>query len=194
MTAAGMVFAVTMSLFVFSDLRIIGQIGTTIGLGLLFDTLVVRSFMTPSIAALLGRWFWWPLRCARARPVRCFGRSRRADWFAPCCCRPASTRQRLAPMSRPQVELLTRAGCAICVRVAEQLAELSSELGFDMMTIDVDVAASTGNPGLRAEFGDRLPVVLLDGREHSYWEVDEHRLRADIARSTFGSPPDKRLP
>lgn len=68
MTAAGMVFAVTMSLFVFSDLRIIGQIGTTIGLGLLFDTLVVRSFMTPSIAALLGRWFWWPLR-VRPRPA-----------------------------------------------------------------------------------------------------------------------------
>ncbi|WP_261862608.1 RND family transporter, partial [Mycobacterium montefiorense] len=59
-TAAGMVFAVTMSLFIFSDLRIIGQIGTTIGLGLLFDTLIVRAFMTPSIAALLGRWFWWP--------------------------------------------------------------------------------------------------------------------------------------
>jgi putative drug exporter of the RND superfamily len=35
-------------------------VGTTIGLGLLFDTLVVRAFMTPSIAALLGRWFWWP--------------------------------------------------------------------------------------------------------------------------------------
>ena len=32
-----------------------------------------------------------------------------------------------------------------------------------------------------AEFGDRLPVVLLDGREHSYWEVDEPRLRADLA-------------
>ncbi|MEM6108885.1 MMPL family transporter [Mycobacterium sp. 050272] len=67
-TAAGMVFAVTMSLFVFSDLRIIGQIGTTIGLGLLFDTLIVRSFMTPSIAALLGRWFWWPQQ-VRPRPA-----------------------------------------------------------------------------------------------------------------------------
>ena len=42
----------------------LGQIGTTIGLGLLFDTLIVRSFMTPSIAALLGRWFWWPLKSA----------------------------------------------------------------------------------------------------------------------------------
>ena len=43
-----------------SDLRVAGQVGSTIALGLLFDTLVVRSFMTPSIAALLGRWFWWP--------------------------------------------------------------------------------------------------------------------------------------
>jgi RND superfamily putative drug exporter len=52
---------------VVSDLRVVGQVGTTIGLGLLFDTLVVRSFMTPSIAALLGRWFWWPQR-VRSRP------------------------------------------------------------------------------------------------------------------------------
>lgn len=67
-TAAGLVFAATMSSFVFSDLRVLGQIGTTIGLGLLFDTLVVRAFMTPSIAVLLGRWFWWPQR-VRPRPA-----------------------------------------------------------------------------------------------------------------------------
>jgi RND superfamily putative drug exporter len=67
-TAAGLVFAVTMSSFVFSDLLVLSQIGTTIGLGLLFDTLIVRSFMTPSIATLLGRWFWWPQR-VRPRPA-----------------------------------------------------------------------------------------------------------------------------
>src|SRR6202012_3648392 len=67
-TNAGLVFAFTMASMVFSDLRIIGQVGTTIGLGLLFDTLVVRSFMTPSIAALLGRWFWWPIP-VRPRPA-----------------------------------------------------------------------------------------------------------------------------
>jgi RND superfamily putative drug exporter len=54
-TSAGLVFAFTMGSIVVSDLRIIGQVGTTIGLGLLFDTLVVRSLMTPSVAALLGR-------------------------------------------------------------------------------------------------------------------------------------------
>ncbi len=67
-TNAGLVFAFTMASMVVSDLRIIGQVGTTIGLGLLFDTLVVRAFMTPSIAALLGRWFWWPQR-VRPRPA-----------------------------------------------------------------------------------------------------------------------------
>ncbi|KMO74157.1 MMPL family RND transporter [Mycolicibacterium chubuense] len=67
-TAAGLVFAATMSSFVFSDLVVLGQIGTTIGLGLLFDTLIVRSFMTPSIAVLLGRWFWWP-QIVRTRPA-----------------------------------------------------------------------------------------------------------------------------
>jgi RND superfamily putative drug exporter len=61
-TSAGLVFAFTMMSMVVSDLRVIGQVGTTIGLGLLFDTLVVRAFMTPSIAALLGSWFWWPQR------------------------------------------------------------------------------------------------------------------------------------
>ncbi|MCW2626986.1 MAG: family transporter [Mycobacterium sp.] len=68
-TAAGVVFAVTMASLVTSDLRSIGQGGTTIGLGLLFDTLIVRSLMTPSIAVLLGRWFWWPLK-VRSQPAR----------------------------------------------------------------------------------------------------------------------------
>jgi RND superfamily putative drug exporter len=69
-TAAGLVFAFTMMSMVASDLRSIGQAGSTIGLGLLFDTLIVRSLMTPSIAALLGRWFWWPLKVGtRPAPV-----------------------------------------------------------------------------------------------------------------------------
>jgi putative drug exporter of the RND superfamily len=67
-TNAGLVFAFTMASMVVSDLRSIGQVGTTIGLGLMFDTLIVRAFMTPSIAALLGRWFWWPQQ-VRQRPA-----------------------------------------------------------------------------------------------------------------------------
>jgi RND superfamily putative drug exporter len=67
-TAAGLVFAFTMMSMVVSEMTVVAQIGSTIGLGLLFDTLVIRAFMTPSIAALLGRWFWWP-QLVRTRPV-----------------------------------------------------------------------------------------------------------------------------
>ena len=78
------------------------------------------------------------------------------------------------------VELLTREGCTICSGAATRLAELAGELGFELTVTDVDAVAAAGD-SLRAEFGDRLPVVLLDGAEHSYWEVDEPRLRADLA-------------
>jgi RND superfamily putative drug exporter len=67
-TMAGLVFAATMASMIVSDLLMIGQVGTTIALGLLFDTMVVRAFMTPSVAAILGRWFWWPQR-VRTRPA-----------------------------------------------------------------------------------------------------------------------------
>jgi glutaredoxin len=80
-----------------------------------------------------------------------------------------------------QVELLTRAGCTLCSGAATRLAQLADELGFQLRVTDVDQAAAAGDTALRAEFGDRLPVVLLDGSEHSYWEVDEPRLRADLA-------------
>jgi RND superfamily putative drug exporter len=77
-TAAGLVFAFTMASMVVSEVRTVGQVGTTIGLGLLFDTLVVRSFMMPSIAALLGRWFCWQLN-VRAGTARITQRPVPAD-------------------------------------------------------------------------------------------------------------------
>jgi putative drug exporter of the RND superfamily len=66
-TAAGLIFAATMASMIVSDLRVIGQFGTAIGMGLLVDTFIVRAFMTPAIAAALGRWFWWPLNTFRMK-------------------------------------------------------------------------------------------------------------------------------
>ncbi|WP_442931313.1 MMPL/RND family transporter [Mycolicibacterium sp. 120320] len=59
-TSAGLVFAATMAAMMGSQLIVLAQMGSTIAIGLLMDTLVVRSLLMPSIATLLGRWFWWP--------------------------------------------------------------------------------------------------------------------------------------
>lgn len=66
-TVAGFVFGFTMLAMLSSPALDIKQLGTMVGIGLLLDTLLVRSFIVPSIAVLLGRWFWWPLRI-HARP------------------------------------------------------------------------------------------------------------------------------
>ncbi len=76
-----------------------------------------------------------------------------------------------------RVTLVTRAGCHLCEVAQTALRTLSGELGFDYREVDVDAA-----PALRAEYSDRVPVILLDGREHGYWRLEEARLRKALAR------------
>lgn len=75
------------------------------------------------------------------------------------------------------VTLITRVGCHLCETAEQQLRALSAELGFDYRELDVDAA-----PELRNEYSDRVPVILLDGKEHGYWRVEEPRLRKALAR------------
>lgn len=76
------------------------------------------------------------------------------------------------------VTVLTREGCGSCVRVHEQLVPLCAEAGARLESVDVDTAADRE---LAVEYGDRLPVVLVDGAEHSCWEVDDDELRGTLA-------------
>ena len=45
------------------------QIGVTVALGVLLDTVLVRSVLVPALALDTGRWFWWPSRIAREAPT-----------------------------------------------------------------------------------------------------------------------------
>ena len=76
-----------------------------------------------------------------------------------------------------RVTLVTRAACHLCADAEVVLRRLATELRFAYREVDVDAS-----PALRDEFGDRVPVVLLDGKEHAYWTVDEPRLRRSLLR------------
>ncbi len=80
------------------------------------------------------------------------------------------------PPADHQVALVTRADCHLCAVAAQQLRALAGELGFDYREVDVDAADV-----LRDTFADRVPVILLDGKEHGYWRVEEARLRRALA-------------
>jgi len=76
------------------------------------------------------------------------------------------------------VTLLTREGCGSCVRVHGQLIPLCERADARLELTDVDHAADRE---LATEYGDRLPVVLVDGEEHSCWEVDDDELVSTLA-------------
>ena len=59
-TSAGIIFAGTFAALVTSPVVNIAETGFAITVGLLLDTFVVRSFLVPAIAVLLGKWNWWP--------------------------------------------------------------------------------------------------------------------------------------
>ncbi|MDT4931429.1 MAG: hypothetical protein QOF92_4296 [Pseudonocardiales bacterium] len=81
------------------------------------------------------------------------------------------------PPGDHRVTLITRAGCHLCELAEVLLRRLSAELGFGYQEVDVD-----SSPPLREEYSDRVPVVLIDGKEHGYWRVEEPRFRKALAR------------
>jgi glutaredoxin len=76
-----------------------------------------------------------------------------------------------------RVTLITRAGCHLCLDAERALQRLAGELGFGYEELDVDA-----EPARRDSYGDRVPVILIDGKEHGYWRLEEQRFRRAIAR------------
>jgi glutaredoxin len=76
-----------------------------------------------------------------------------------------------------QVTLVSRAGCHLCQDAEAVLRRLAVELGFGYQELDVDA-----DPERRATYSDRVPVILIDGKEHGYWRVEESRFRKAISR------------
>jgi RND superfamily putative drug exporter len=68
-STAGVVFAVTMLAMLASPTTSIGQVGSTIGAGLLLDTFVVRTLTVPALAVLFGDASWWPFGRRGGRPA-----------------------------------------------------------------------------------------------------------------------------
>ncbi|EGD43674.1 integral membrane protein, MMPL family [Nocardioidaceae bacterium Broad-1] len=63
-TSAGIVLAAVFAALGVLPLVVLGQLGLIVGVGVLVDTLVVRTVIVPAIFALVGERIWWPSRSA----------------------------------------------------------------------------------------------------------------------------------
>lgn len=76
---------------------------------------------------------------------------------------------------RHEVTLLVRQDCPACDTAEAEIDRVCSEVGVAWSVSDVDADTE-----LRAEYGDRVPVILVDGVEHGFWKVEPQRLRAAL--------------
>ena len=75
----------------------------------------------------------------------------------------------------PRITLIGKPGCHLCddARVVVQRVAADTGAGWEELSILDD-------DGLREQYAELIPVVLVDGEQHDFYRVDESRLRAAL--------------
>lgn len=73
------------------------------------------------------------------------------------------------------VQVMVRQTCGSCSRVVKQITPVVAAAGAELETLDVDEDAE-----LALEYGDRVPVIVIDGEEFACWEVDNEELAEEL--------------
>lgn len=70
---------------------------------------------------------------------------------------------------------MSREHCQACAQAVTDVQRVCEELGVSWEICDVNT-----DQEWRAEYGDHVPVILVDGAEHGFWYVEPDRLRAAL--------------
>jgi hypothetical protein len=70
------------------------------------------------------------------------------------------------------ITLLSRQGCHLCDDARAVISRVAADLGVPWS--ERDITASVQD---LEEYGEMIPVTLIDGVQHDFWRVDERRLR-----------------
>ncbi|MFE7173366.1 glutaredoxin family protein [Streptomyces sp. NPDC057616] len=79
--------------------------------------------------------------------------------------------RRKAPQDRV-VTLIRKPGCHLCDDAQSVVEKVCGEVGASWESKDI-----SHDPHLHDQYWEQIPVVLVDGRQHTFWRVDEQRLR-----------------
>lgn len=77
----------------------------------------------------------------------------------------------------PELLLLTRPGCHLCQGAREVLDRVSADLGVPWQERSI-----TDDPELQERFAEEIPVLMIDGVQRDFWQIDEARLRRLLAK------------
>lgn len=88
-----------------------------------------------------------------------------------------------SPTNLPEVTLLTRRDCHLCEDARAVVATVTGDLGLPWQEVSID-----SDPVLRDRYAEEIPVVLVDGRQRDFWQIDPVRL-AKVLRHALDHRP-----
>lgn len=74
------------------------------------------------------------------------------------------------------MRLLGRDQCHLCETARRVVRSVCEPMGQAWEEVDVD-----DDPNLQDQYGELVPVVLVDGIQIGYWRIDPERLRTALA-------------
>jgi len=69
-----------------------------------------------------------------------------------------------------KVTVYSRSGCHLCEIAIDRIKSTMDELKFEL-----DIKLIDNDLKLQEEYGEQVPVILIDGKVHDYWRVDLER-------------------
>jgi glutaredoxin len=70
----------------------------------------------------------------------------------------------------PRVTMYSRRNCHLCEVAKEVVESARNEAKFEFEVVFID-----GDVGLEKEYGEEVPVTLINGKRHDYFRVDRAR-------------------
>jgi glutaredoxin len=78
------------------------------------------------------------------------------------------------------VTLIGKPGCHLCDDARNVIRSVIADLPDDAPDVEVEERSILDDAELHERYVEDIPVVLIDGRQHTYWRVDPARLRTAL--------------
>ena len=75
-----------------------------------------------------------------------------------------------------RITLIGKPGCHLCDEARGVVERIAAQAGADVEELSI-----LDDEDLAAAYSEQIPVVLVDGRQHSFWRVEEDRLAEALA-------------
>jgi glutaredoxin len=81
----------------------------------------------------------------------------------------------IAQSAGPRITLIGKSGCHLCEDARVIVQRVAQDLAVGWVEFDIEQDAE-----LAERYWEKVPVILVDGRPHDFWRVDERRLRTAL--------------